>query len=88
MNCIIIFFCCRFPMFEFFVMVFVYSLNFQVKCSVQKYEPVFDVPDLGPPEQPKPPPPKNDITNRFWATVEQYCQEITVDDIKVRPIML
>lgn len=55
----------------------------QVKCSVQKYEPVFDVPDLGPPEQPKPPPPKNDITNRFWAYVEQYCQEITVDDIKV-----
>lgn len=55
----------------------------QVKCSVQKYEPVFDVPDLGPPEQPKPPPPKNDVTNRFWAYVEQYCQEITVDDIKV-----
>ncbi|XP_063614837.1 transcriptional adapter 3-B-like isoform X1 [Penaeus indicus] len=55
----------------------------KVKCSVQKYEPVFDVPDLGPPEQPKPPPPKNDITNRFWATVEQYCQEITVDDIKM-----
>lgn len=55
----------------------------KVKCSVQKYEPVFDVPDLGPPEQPKPPPPKNDITNRFWAYVEQYCQEITVDDIKM-----
>ncbi|KAK3864340.1 hypothetical protein Pcinc_017059 [Petrolisthes cinctipes] len=54
-----------------------------VKCSVQKYEPVFDVPDLGPPEQPKPPPPKNDVTNRFWAYVEQYCQEITVDDIKM-----
>lgn len=54
-----------------------------MKCSVQKYEPVFDVPDLGPPEQPKPPPPKNDVTNRFWAYVEQYCQEITVDDIKV-----
>ncbi|KAK7018684.1 transcriptional adaptor 3 [Halocaridina rubra] len=55
----------------------------KVKCSVLKYEPVFDVPDLGPPEQPKPPPPKNDITNRFWANVEQYCQEITVDDIKM-----
>ncbi|XP_069950032.1 transcriptional adapter 3-B isoform X3 [Cherax quadricarinatus] len=60
----------------------------KVKCSVQKYEPVFDVPDLGPPEQPKPPPPKNDITNRFWAYVEQYCQEITVEDIKMLEDMI
>ncbi|KAB7500211.1 Transcriptional adapter 3 [Armadillidium nasatum] len=38
----------------------------KVKCSVIKNEPLFDVPDLGPPEAPKPPPGKNDITNKFW----------------------
>ena len=40
------------------------------------------------PESPKPVPPdlpkipKNDTTNRFWATVEPYCADITADDLK------
>ena len=40
------------------------------------------------PESPKPAPPdlpkipKNDTTNRFWATVEPYCADITADDLK------
>jgi len=56
----------------------------KVKCSIgRNNEPVFDVPDIATPEVPKPPPPKNDITNRFWQHVEQYCQEISTDDIKV-----
>ena len=56
----------------------------QVKCSIVKNEPLFDVPDLPVAEVPKPPPPRNDITNRFWAMVDTYCQEMTAEDIKVR----
>ncbi|KAL7636074.1 UNVERIFIED_CONTAM: hypothetical protein RMT77_013893 [Armadillidium vulgare] len=55
----------------------------KVKCSVIKNEPLFDVPDLGPPETPKPPPGKNDITNKFWQMVDLYCQEITADNVKM-----
>ncbi|MCL4139501.1 UNVERIFIED_CONTAM: hypothetical protein GTU68_021530, partial [Idotea baltica] len=55
----------------------------KVKCSVIKKEPLFDVPDLGPSDPPRPPPAKNDITNRFWLLVDQYCQEITADNVKM-----
>ncbi|KAF2353136.1 Histone acetyltransferases subunit 3 [Trinorchestia longiramus] len=54
----------------------------KVKCSIVRNEPLFDVPDLPTAEQPRPPPPRNDCTNRFWAMVDTYCQEMTADDIK------
>ncbi|XP_018010583.1 transcriptional adapter 3 isoform X2 [Hyalella azteca] len=54
----------------------------KVKCSIVRNEPLFDVPDLPAAEVPRPPPSRNDITNRFWAMVDTYCQELTADDIK------
>ena len=56
----------------------------QVKCSIIKNEPLFDVPDVPNAEPPRAPPPRNDVTNRFWSMVDTYCQEMTADDIKVR----
>ncbi len=39
------------------------------------------------PESPKPKElpklPKNDTANRFWASVEPYCQEVTNEDLRV-----
>lgn len=55
----------------------------KVKCSIVGKEPLFDVPDLPSSEPPRPPPPRNDITNRFWSMVDTYCQEMTADDIKM-----
>jgi hypothetical protein len=51
---------------------------------LQSALPDIDIIDTAHTDPPVPAPPKNDAPNKFWASVEPYCAEISTADIQVR----